>query len=384
MGKTGVKGSALEERLRSYFWEAGYFALRGVPFEIGVLEVTDIDLWLYERPAAAARRRMIVDVKNKKRSKAVERIVWVKGLANILAIDNAIVAAKDSKPETELLAKKAGVTFFGSSALRRIENSKRLESVFFLSEDDLGDLIKKVDSNRRSKDLQHNFDRVKKSLVDGLGESSLNKALAAFGYFARQAIEASPNSETADLTIRLSHYSASLALLSLDFLLANFNFSSPDERAKAVENAVRFGAVGGKSDLNSIKIGLGLVSSYAHNGRSIAAEIESKFDSDAAAIPAKIISELVIKLKVGGVFPAARELHTSTYGEIPKIGDALSIEARSVLGAMLDYAEIDRKLFANALPILNRNDAQVATQSSPEGGQSVLDLDPPPESRAHR
>ena len=34
MIKTGQKGLDLEERLRAYFWGAGYFALRGVPFEI--------------------------------------------------------------------------------------------------------------------------------------------------------------------------------------------------------------------------------------------------------------------------------------------------------------------------------------------------------------
>lgn len=64
--KTGSKGLALEEVLKNYFSRAGYVAVRGVPYRVDGEEVTDIDLWLYERPGAATRRRIIVDVKNKK------------------------------------------------------------------------------------------------------------------------------------------------------------------------------------------------------------------------------------------------------------------------------------------------------------------------------
>ena len=83
--RTEGRGPALEEALKAYFWQAGYFVVRGVPYRIDDDDVTDIDLWLYERPAALTRRRLIVDAKNKQRPKASERIVWSKGLQNALA-----------------------------------------------------------------------------------------------------------------------------------------------------------------------------------------------------------------------------------------------------------------------------------------------------------
>lgn len=378
MIKTGQKGLDLEERLRAYFWGAGYFALRGVPFEIDDLEVTDIDLWLYERPAAAARRRMIVDIKNKKRSKAVERLVWAKGLASILGVDNAIVAAKDSRSETEHLAKKAGVIFFGSAALKRIEDSKKLDVGFALTEEDLLVQIKTVDASRKTRDWMETFLRLKRSVLDNLGEGSLNKSLSSFCYFAAQAVEASPGSFPAFVATRLAHYAASISLLSLDFILANLNFSSIDDRSRAIENAVRFGTVGGKSDLKSIRVGLGLVSSYATNGPAVAAEIERKFFADADSINAGIISEIVRKIKIGSVFSAARELQVSAYSETPLSGENLSIESRSALGALLDFAEIDRRAFADASAATVSPVVPLYEGDPAASGQKALQLDPTP------
>ena len=76
LSRPGGKGFDLEEALKVYFWQAGYFVVRGIPYRLNGEDVTDIDLWLYERPAASTRRRLIVDIKNRKSPKASERIIW--------------------------------------------------------------------------------------------------------------------------------------------------------------------------------------------------------------------------------------------------------------------------------------------------------------------
>src|SRR6478752_4141986 len=96
-GKRGSKGTDLEETLKVYFWQAGYFAVRGVPFRLDDEDITDVDLWLYERPAALTRRRLLVDAKNKKVPRAAERLVWAKGLQSALGVDGAIVASTDRR-----------------------------------------------------------------------------------------------------------------------------------------------------------------------------------------------------------------------------------------------------------------------------------------------
>jgi hypothetical protein len=95
--KPGQKGPALEELLKAYFWRAGYFVVRGVPYRLEDEDVTDIDLWLYERPGASTRRRLIVDIKNKRSPKVSERIIWTRGLQMALGVDNAIVATTDRR-----------------------------------------------------------------------------------------------------------------------------------------------------------------------------------------------------------------------------------------------------------------------------------------------
>ena len=72
---TENKGPNLEEVLRAYFWQAGYFVVRGIPYRLDGEAVTDVDLWLYERPTALTRRRLIVDVKNRRSPRVSERLI---------------------------------------------------------------------------------------------------------------------------------------------------------------------------------------------------------------------------------------------------------------------------------------------------------------------
>ena len=96
--QTLFKGELMEELLRYYFLEMGYFVARGVKFQYQNMDVTDIDLFLYGRPSSLTRERINVDIKNKKTPQAFERIVWANGLMRILNLDSCIVATTDSKP----------------------------------------------------------------------------------------------------------------------------------------------------------------------------------------------------------------------------------------------------------------------------------------------
>jgi hypothetical protein len=126
--KSGQKGPALEELLKAYFWRAGYFVVRGVPYRLEDDDVTDIDLWLYERPGASTRRRLIVDVKSKRSPKVSERIIWARGLQVALGVDNAIVATTDRRLSNRRLAKNMGVTLFDGEAISKLAGSDQLQS----------------------------------------------------------------------------------------------------------------------------------------------------------------------------------------------------------------------------------------------------------------
>ncbi len=93
------KGEVMEELLRDYFMQAGYYVVRGVPFVYEGFDITDIDLWLYSRTSSISREITIVDIKNKKTPQAIERIFWTKGLAEAVGAGNAIVASTEKDPK---------------------------------------------------------------------------------------------------------------------------------------------------------------------------------------------------------------------------------------------------------------------------------------------
>src|SRR6185437_2252228 len=112
-----------EELLRAYFLRAGFFVTRGVPLSYNDEDLTDVDLMLYERPTGATRRIEIVDIKYKQRPKAVERLLWTRGLVEALNVDGAYVATPDSRPMLRELAAKLGLVLIDGADLQRIRES---------------------------------------------------------------------------------------------------------------------------------------------------------------------------------------------------------------------------------------------------------------------
>src|SRR4051812_8673108 len=92
------KGAQLEEVVRAYFAKQGFFAIRSLPLRFDGEDVTDIDVWVYARQSASVRVRVVVDVKNKKTPRALERILWTKGLQALTGADRSFVVTTDAGP----------------------------------------------------------------------------------------------------------------------------------------------------------------------------------------------------------------------------------------------------------------------------------------------
>src|SRR4051794_31634379 len=114
------KGGAAEEALRRYFQSLGSFVVRGVPLRESGELVSDIDLWVYTRVSAYARQISIVDIKNRKRARGFERMLWVRGLQAAVGADEAIVATTDTRIELGPFATKLGVRVLTSQPLKAI------------------------------------------------------------------------------------------------------------------------------------------------------------------------------------------------------------------------------------------------------------------------
>ncbi len=225
--KSGEIGLMLEELLKSYFWLAGYFVVRGLPYRIDTEDITDVDLWLYERPGASTRRRLIVDIKYRRSPRATERIIWTRGLQLALAVDTGIVATTDNRPSTRRLAKSLGIVLLDGHAITRLTQSGQLKESGQLQFEEMESLVKATDRERRSNEWRSTFHESRASLLTGLGVQSANKNLKANAFFAEQVTFAHPGSDQAQLGMRLVLFTSSLVAISLDFMLADQAFRSP-------------------------------------------------------------------------------------------------------------------------------------------------------------
>jgi hypothetical protein len=343
------KGAALEEVLRAYFLRAGFFVIRAVPFRFADEDLTDVDLWLYERPTGTSRRVQICDIKYKQRPKAVERIFWTSGLADALDVDGAYVATTDKRKSLRSVAEKLGLQLLDGTDIQRIQNSQSVLYAERMGDEQLVAELQAVDKSFRNRSLQDARFDILSALAEGFGAPSAVRALEGFSRLATAAVAYHPDSQAARSAGRLAYLAASIACQSLDYVSVGAAFRTIDERRDLILQAVRLGALGGDDGQQTLRLAMALIEKYAPGGRGTAAVVEAGLKRDLDRIPAEIVADQAVRLlKADHLFTTGRELEMASYHvELPTF-DGLSVQTKSMLGALLDYASVDRERFANA------------------------------------
>jgi hypothetical protein len=290
-------------------------------------------------------------VKNKRSPKVSERIIWTRGLQMALGVDSAIVATTDRRPSTRRLAKSIGVTLLDGEAIGKLSGSDQLREGNQITFDELLASIKVVDQSRRSRELRNTFDDARASLISGFGVFSLNKNLRANGFFGEQALVAQPDSHQAALAMRLYYFTAAIIAISLDFVLADHAFRSPEDRRQIIIDAVRFGQTESNRSVSTIKTALELARQYADNGTVVAKQIERGLHEKANAIAAEIIADYVVKVSGRSIlFDLAKDLEAHSLSENLRAFDSLEVDTKSFLGVLLDFSGLSRENIAAAHP----------------------------------
>lgn len=351
--KTGKKGFETEEVVRSYFLNAGFFVVRGVKLRNGEDELTDIDLWLYERSATLARRRIIIDIKDNSQPRAAERLFFVKGLAEIIQVEAVGVATSDNRKSLRELARKHNILWIDNADLQRLKSSQKIASLSRLTDKMLEGLISQIDSGRSSRDIRDTFWAIKSSVADRFGPSCANLASDGVCQYSKSAIEAHPNSISAQVFTRLVYFSAAIAAAAFDFSSGDSALRPTPERVSTIANAIRRGAdIKGTED--NLRWTEAAIREFVPDGSGIAKFVREQFTKALESIPADGLAEVVVKMTTTDrLFNAARDLEKAAYGIDLLAFDDLSIDAKSFLGAILDYHNIGRKIFAQSwtLPI---------------------------------
>jgi hypothetical protein len=343
------KGAVLEEVLRAYFLRAGFFVIRGVPFRFADEDLTDVDLWLYERPTGTSRRVQICDIKYKQRPKAVERIFWTSGLADALDVDGAYVATTDKRKSLRSVAEKLDLQLIDGTDMQRIQSSQVVLYPERMDDEQLIAELQAVDKGFRNKNLQDARFDILSSLSEGFGAPSAVRALEGFSRLATAAVAYHPDSQAARSAGRLAYLAGAIACQSLDYVSVGAAFRSIDERRELILRAVRLGALGNEDGQQTLRLAMALVEKYAPGGRGTAMAVEAGLKRDLDQIPAEIVADQAVRLlKSDQLFVTGRELEMASYHIALPTFDGLGIQTKSMLGALLDYANVDRQRFADA------------------------------------
>lgn len=346
--KSGDKGLKTEELLRSYFLNSGFYVVRGVPFRSKGVDLTDIDLWIYERSGTLSRRRLIVDVKDKARPQAAERMFFVQGLAKTLGVEAAGVATTDARTDVREFAKKHGLMFLDGADLQRLKSNVELVNEDRWVEEDLIAAILSADKGRGTQQLSYLYDQMKSAVADRFGSASANYALESLGTLARECVGAHPDSLAAKLCGRLCYIAASLAAIGYDFASSDTILRPGAERVKALTEAIRYGT-DASGTMNQLRFAERAVREYLPNGAGLAHIVRERFFADLNSVPAEALAEtLASQSKSDTLFNVARELERAAFASALPSFDELSTEARSLLGSALDFVEVDRSDFANS------------------------------------
>lgn len=368
--KTGKKGFETEEVVRSYFLGAGFFVVRGVKLRHGGDELTDIDLWLYERSATLARRRIIIDVKDNAQPKAAERLFFVKGLADLIQVEATGIATSDPRRSLRDLARKHNVLWIDNADLQRLKSSERLKALSRLTDEDLAQRIASVDTQRSSRMVRDVFTSIKSSVADRFGPSCANTAIDGSQYFARMAVEAHPGSGPAELFTRLVYFACAVAAAALDFASGELALRPHVERLAGLTDAIRFGE-DPKGTNDKLRWAEAAIRDYAPNGAGLADLVRVRFNEALRSVPAESLAEIIVKFANSDrLFNAARDLERAAFLIDCPSFDELSLDAKAILGAILDFIAIGRVAFAQAWATSAR--PTVVAPNEPEP-----DLEPP-------
>lgn len=335
MNNKRTKGPMAEESLRNYFLSIGYYVVRGVKFKFRCFDVTDVDLWLYSRKTPLNRERACVDIKNKKTPQALERILWTKGLQNILKLDSCIVATTDSRPEIREFGRKNNVIILDGKFLSRLTNNARSHQDRLTEEEFLYELdstsIGRLGGNWRGR-----YEESKSRLLYSLNFDGANAWLEDIRYALTQIASGIPSWRL--LYITCSHF-----MLSMDYIHRELVSEDNDQRRLIIENGFRYGDSGKPVMEKVSRMAASLVGGItAQPGLADTLYIEIK--KEANKLQANLLAEFFTKSLTGAsIFEMARIFESEAFS--PKINkpSLLSTQFQALLGVISDFFEIDRK-----------------------------------------
>lgn len=337
--KTGQKGFVAEEALRGYFRSIGYFVVRGIPLVYKRYDVTDVDLWLYVKATSLAAERTCVDVKRKKTPQAMERVLWTKGLKEVLGVDRAIVVTSDNRHETRDFGIAHGVSILQGQFLQRVVEAFPPRDR--LTEEELFSFLRSpcvVDSRV---DWPVWFRRVKGRLLDGLNFDGCNSFLLAVKLLLDEYVATGRSSE---VSVRLLYIVIAYLLVCLDYTSRSYVSLDIAGRTSVLTDGFRYGEAGRQRTEEIGQMALQLLADAGKASFFSGETLRDEFDRQVSEYRAEILGEYFAKTEtLKNLFDTARLFDELAYAKTLLRPNEIPSELKSIIGLLCDLLHLDRR-----------------------------------------
>lgn len=338
--KSGEKGYTAEESLRDYFRNIGHFVVRGIPLIYKGYDVTDVDLWLYVKVTSLAAERTCVDVKHKRTPQAMERVLWTKGLKEVLSADRAIVVTSDNRPETRTFGAEHGVGILQGEFLQRVITN--FPPSDRLTEEELFLLLQTpcvVDSRI---DWRRWFQRSKAVLLDSLNFDGCNRFLLGIKVLLDEYLA---TGKLSDVPIRLLYINIAYFLISLDYASRSFVQLDPTVRTNILTNGFRYGEAGQQRTEEIVQMALRLLEGTGKTDLFAYTALRDEFRKQETEFRAEILGEYFAKSEsLKSLFSLSCNFEEQAYARLLIHPDKLPSDQKAIIGLICDLFGLDRKL----------------------------------------
>ena len=342
MDKKGIKldkGMLMEELLKYYFRSLGYFAVRSIKLRFNDLDITDVDLWLYNRKSPISRERINVDIKNKKTPQAIERMFWARGLQNILTLDKCIVVTTDSRQVVVDYGEKYGVTVIDGQFLSRLIDKKLTDG--WISDEDLFKPFASSGLEKFMGDWKGRHEYSKSLLLTHLNYDGCNRLIEEINYFMNQIMLSNINSK---LAARLLYLIISYFLIVLDYLLSNLTMSTKSNIYASMIEGFRYGNSGKVFMSEVVKLAARLAKGYSGSSQNIDDQIRKDVLMASESIQVEILAEYFSTVNVwNNLFVSAKYFLDAGYSSKFSPPSELDAPAKAIIGIFADLCKIQRK-----------------------------------------
>jgi len=300
-------------------------------------------LHLNQRPLfifpSLAAERACVDIKRRKTPQAMERVLWAKGLKEVLGVDRAIVVTSDNRHETRDFGAAHGVGILQGQFLQRVITAFAPGNR--LTEEELFSLLRSPCVVDSSVDWPVWFRRVKARLLDGLNFDGCNSFLMAAKLLLDEYVATGRSSE---ISVRLLYAVIAYLLVCLDYASRSCISLDVAGRTSVLTDGFRYGEAGRQRTEEIVQMALQLLSDAGKTGLFSGETLREEFDRQVSEYRAEILGEHFAKTEaLKNLFTAARSFDELAYAKTLPRPNEVPSEQKSIIGLLCDLLQHDRK-----------------------------------------